>query len=102
MPEKSWSDILSEHSPELAELIQEDGRFMAEDTALPAWIKYLMAMQMDAIFNKPAGVRAYAQRARDLGASKTQVVEAIQMVRMFAGRPAMVTAAEALRDEPQS
>jgi alkylhydroperoxidase/carboxymuconolactone decarboxylase family protein YurZ len=72
---------------------------MAADSALPAWIKYLMAMQMDAIFNKPAGVRNYGQRARLLGASQAQVVEAIQMVRMFAGRPAMVTAAEALRDE---
>jgi alkylhydroperoxidase/carboxymuconolactone decarboxylase family protein YurZ len=99
MTEKSWSDILSEHSPELATLLQEDSQFMAADSALPAWIKYLMAMQMDAIFNKPAGVRLYAQRARYMGASQAQVVEAIQMVRMFAGRPAMVTAAEALRDE---
>ena len=99
MPEKSWSDILSEHSPELAELIQEDSQFMASDSALPIWIKYLMAMQMDAIFNKPAGVHYYGQRARELGASKAQLIEAIQMVRMFAGRPAMVTAAEALRDE---
>jgi hypothetical protein len=51
MTEKSWSDILSEHSPELATLLQEDSQFMAADSALPAWIKYLMAMQMDAIFN---------------------------------------------------
>ena len=99
MTEKSWSELLSEHSPELAELLQEDSQFMAADSALPAWIKYLMAMQMDAIFNKPAGVRYYGQRARALGASQAQVVEAIQMVRMFAGRPAMVNAAEALRDE---
>jgi alkylhydroperoxidase/carboxymuconolactone decarboxylase family protein YurZ len=100
MTEKSWSDLLAENSAELAALLQEDSQFMAADSALPAWIKYLMAMQMDAIFNKPAGVRAYAQRARTLGASQAQVVEAIQMVRMFAGRPAMVNAAEALRDEP--
>ena len=100
MPEKSWSQILTEHSPELAKLLQEDSQFMSADSALPAWIKYLMAMQMDAIFNKPAGVSFYAKKALDLGASKAQVVEAIQMVRMFAGRPAMVTAAEALRDEP--
>jgi alkylhydroperoxidase/carboxymuconolactone decarboxylase family protein YurZ len=99
MSEKSWSELLAENSPELAALLQEDSQFMAAETALPAWIKYLMAMQMDAIFNKPAGVRAYAKRALTLGASKAQVVEAIQMVRMFAGRPAMVTAAEALRED---
>ena len=99
MPEKSWSEILSEHSPELAELLRQDSQFMAADSALPAWVKYLMAMQMDAIFNKPAGVRYYGEKARGLGASEAQLVEAIQMVRMFAGRPAMVTAAEALREE---
>jgi alkylhydroperoxidase/carboxymuconolactone decarboxylase family protein YurZ len=99
MPEKSWSQILTEHSPELAQLLQEDSQFMASDSALPAWIKYLMAMQMDSIFNKPAGVSSYGKKALELGASKAQVVEAIQMVRMFAGRPAMVTAAEALREE---
>lgn len=99
MPEKSWSDILSEHSPDLAELLRQDSQFMAAESALPAWIKYLMAMQMDAIFNKPAGVKFYGKKALELGASKAQVVEAIQLVRMFAGRPAMVNAAEALRDE---
>jgi len=99
MPEKSWSQILAENSPELAQLLQEDSQFMSADSALPAWIKYLMAMQMDAIFNKPAGVSFYGKKALELGANKAQVVEAIQMVRMFAGRPAMVTAAEALRDE---
>ena len=53
----------------------------------------------DAIFNKPAGVKYYGKKALELGASEAQVVEAIWLVRMFAGRPAMVNAAEALRDE---
>jgi hypothetical protein len=67
MPEKSWSQILAEHSPELAQLLQEDSQFMSADSALPSWIKYLMAMQMDAIFNKPAGVSFYAKKALELG-----------------------------------
>jgi alkylhydroperoxidase/carboxymuconolactone decarboxylase family protein YurZ len=99
MSEKSWAQLLSEHSTEMAELLQADGDFISSDTALPAWVKYLMAMQLDAVFNHPKGSRAYGRRARETGASTEQVVEAIRLLRIFAGRPAMVTAAEGLRDE---
>jgi alkylhydroperoxidase/carboxymuconolactone decarboxylase family protein YurZ len=99
MSEKSWSEILAEHSPELAELNRQDGAFLESDTNLPAWIKLLMAMQLDAVFNHPGGVRYYGRRARELGASPQQVAEAIQVLRMFAGRPAMVTGAEGLRED---
>jgi alkylhydroperoxidase/carboxymuconolactone decarboxylase family protein YurZ len=99
MTEKSWVDLLSEHSPELAELNRQDGAFLESDGALPAWVKLLMAMQIDAVFNHPGGVRYYGKRARQLGATTEQVAEAIQVLRMFAGRPAMVTGVEGLRDE---
>ena len=99
MSEKSWSQILSEQSPELADLSAADTAFLEADTALPPWIKYLMAMQLDAIANRPRGVRHYAQRARELGVTQEQVVEAVKMLRIYGGRPAMVTGAEALRDE---
>jgi alkylhydroperoxidase/carboxymuconolactone decarboxylase family protein YurZ len=98
MSEKSWSEVLSEHSDELAELSRADGEFLTADSALPAWVKLLMAMQMDALFAHPGGARYYGRRARELGASEEQVVEAIKVLRIFAGRPAMVTAVEGLRD----
>jgi alkylhydroperoxidase/carboxymuconolactone decarboxylase family protein YurZ len=98
MSEKSWSQLLAEHSDELAQLSRADGEFLDAETALPAWVKHLMAMQIDAVFNHPAGARWYGRRARELGASEAQVVEAIKLLRIFAGRPAMVTAAEGLRD----
>jgi alkylhydroperoxidase/carboxymuconolactone decarboxylase family protein YurZ len=99
MSEKNWSQLLSEQSEEMAQLLRADGEFISSDTALPAWVKYLMAMQLDAVFNHPKGSRGYGRRAREAGASKEQVVEAIKLLRMFAGRPAMATAAEGLRDE---
>jgi alkylhydroperoxidase/carboxymuconolactone decarboxylase family protein YurZ len=99
MTEKSWIEIIAEHSPELAELNRQDGVFLETDGALPAWVKLLMAMQLDAVFNHPGGVRYYGKRARDLGATPQQVAEAIGVLRMFAGRPAMVTGAEGLREE---
>jgi alkylhydroperoxidase/carboxymuconolactone decarboxylase family protein YurZ len=98
MSEKSWSQVLAEHSVELAELSRADGAFLESESALPAWVKHLMAMQMDALYNHPGGARWYGHRARELGATEEQVVEAIKVLRMFAGRPAMVTAVEGLRD----
>jgi alkylhydroperoxidase/carboxymuconolactone decarboxylase family protein YurZ len=99
MPEKSWIELLAEHSPELAELNRQDGAFLEAEGALPAWVKLLMAMQIDAVFNHPGGVRYYGKRARELGATSQQVAEAIQVLRVFAGRPAMVTGAEGLRED---
>jgi alkylhydroperoxidase/carboxymuconolactone decarboxylase family protein YurZ len=99
MSEKSWAELLAEHSEELAALSESDTEFMEADSALPPWIKYLMAMQLDAVFNHPRGARWYGRRARELGATQGQVVEAIKMLRIFGGRPAMVTGAEGLRDD---
>ena len=98
MDEKSWPELLAEHSPELAQTSRADGEFLDADSARPAWAKHLMAMQMDAIHNHLRGVRWYGLRAQELGASKEQVVEAIKLLRIFGGRPAMVTGAEGLRD----
>jgi alkylhydroperoxidase/carboxymuconolactone decarboxylase family protein YurZ len=99
MSEKSWSEVLAEHSDELAVLSRSDGEFLAADSALPAWVKLLMAMQLDALFTHPAGARYYGRRAQEMGATEQQVVEAIKVLRIFAGRPAMVTAVEGLRDD---
>lgn len=98
MDEKSWVQLLSEQNKEMAELLKADAEFISSDTALPAWVKCLMAMQLDSIFNHPKGSRGYGRRAVESGATKEQVVEAIKLLRMFAGRPAMATAAEGLRD----
>ena len=98
MSEKSWSELLEGRSAELAALARADSQFLETDSALPAWVKCLMAMQLDAILNHPRGVRAYGRRAQELGASEEQIVEAIKLLRMFGGRPAMVTGAEGLRD----
>ena len=98
MADKNWSELLAEHSPELARQSQEDSAFMESDSALPSWVKLLMAMQMDSVFNHPKGSRSYVKKAVEQGATTEQVVEAIKILRMYAGRPAMATGAEALQD----
>ncbi len=98
MSEKSWSELLGDFVPDLAHLSKQDSDFMARDTALPARIKLLMAMQLDAVYNHPRGVVSYGKRAQEAGATIEQIADAIRMLRMFGGRPAMATGAEALRE----
>ena len=56
MTEKSWSEILSEHSPELAALLQEDSRFMAAESALSQVSLHIIgySMKQCLIDNDPA------------------------------------------------
>lgn len=100
MSEKSWSDLISEKIPDLAALSKEDARFMDSDTALPSWVKYLLGAALDAVANHPNGCRRYGARAIEQGATQEQVADTIRMLRIFGGRPAMVTGAESLRDLP--
>ena len=93
-----WNEELSKRSARMAELLKNDAEFMGSDTALPKWVKQLMALQLDSVFNHPAGARAYGKRAREAGASEEQILEAIEILRMFAGRPAMATAAAAFEE----
>ena len=93
-----WSDELSKRRDTLSELLKSDAEFMGTDTALPKWVKQLMALQLDSVFNHPAGARAYGRRAVEEGATEEQLLEAIELLRMFAGRPAMATAAAAFEE----
>lgn len=95
----SWQNALSKRSESLEAMLAKDAEFMATEEALPVWVKNLMAMQLDSVFNHPGGARFYASQAREAGASEQQIVEAIELLRMFAGRPAMATAAVAFEEE---
>jgi alkylhydroperoxidase/carboxymuconolactone decarboxylase family protein YurZ len=97
MTDKTWVDLLHDHAPELERQHKADMEFLGRDSALSAREKMLIAMVLDGAANKPNGVRAYGERAVKAGASKEQVVDALTILRMFWGRPALVTGAEALR-----
>jgi alkylhydroperoxidase/carboxymuconolactone decarboxylase family protein YurZ len=94
----SWQDDLSKHSESLAKILEQDKEFMATESALPLWVKNLMALQLDSVFNHPAGARWYGSQARKAGATDEQIAEAIELLRMYAGRPAMATAAAAFEE----
>ena len=97
MADKSWGELIRDLSPDLDKQNRTDLEYLARDTALSAREKYLLAMVLDSAANKPAGARAYGEKAVQAGAAKEQILEALTVLRMFCGRPALATGSEALR-----
>jgi alkylhydroperoxidase/carboxymuconolactone decarboxylase family protein YurZ len=97
LADKSWGDLLQDLSPDLDNQNRTDLEYLARSSALSPREKYLLAMVLDSAANKPAGARAYGEKAVLAGASKEQVLEALTVLRMFSGRPALATGCEALR-----
>jgi len=97
MAEKGWGELLGAHAPDLDQANRADLEFLGSATGLSAREKYLIAMVLDAAANKPVGARAYGEKAAQAGASKEQILDALRILRMFAGRPALATGCEALR-----
>lgn len=97
MADKTWVDLIHQHSPEMEQQHKADMEFLGSGTALSSREKLLIAMVLDAAANKPNGARLYGEKAVQAGATREQVLDALKVLRMFAGRPALVTGAEALR-----
>lgn len=97
MTEKSWGELLHAHSPALDEQNVADFAFLNSPSALSAREKFLIALALDSMANKPAGSKHYGEEAVKAGASKEQILDTLTIVRMFAGRGALATACEALR-----
>ena len=97
MAEKSWADILRDQAPDLDAQNKADLDFLGRSSALGPREKFLLALVLDSAANKPAGARTYGEKAVQAGATREQVLDALRVLRMFAGRPALVTGCEALR-----
>ena len=67
------------------------------DGAIPAKYKHLMTMMVDALQTHPDGVEIIANRARAAGASEAEIQEAVEVVYLFGGTPALVTAMNAFK-----
>jgi alkylhydroperoxidase/carboxymuconolactone decarboxylase family protein YurZ len=97
MAERNWGELLREHAPDLDAQNRSDLEFLDRATALSSREKLLMAMVLDAAATKPIGARNYGEQAVRAGASRDEVLDALRVLRMFAGRPALATGCEALR-----
>jgi alkylhydroperoxidase/carboxymuconolactone decarboxylase family protein YurZ len=65
--------------PKIIKEYEDSDRMIYSDGALPAKIKLLIAMDLDAIYGDIPGVVALAKRAMKLGATKEEVMEALRV-----------------------
>lgn len=99
MPQAAnWQTILGKRSPELLKQVTGLRETVLTDGALSVKIKTLMMMLGDALLAHPDGVANLAKRARDLGASDTEITETLAVAFLMGGLPGLVTGANAFRD----
>ena len=64
--------------------------------ALDVRIKFLLAMALDAQHGSVGGVKAFARRAREAGATEREIVETLRVVFYLGGMQSLVPGAAAL------
>ena len=90
--------ILEEKDAEYASLIKAMIKKENQDTALPAKIKALIIMALDASHGMGMGVKLLAEQARKKGATEQEILETIELVGNTCGLQGLITALNALKD----
>lgn len=91
----AWLQTLQQRNPEFTSTYLAQRERALKDGAIPAKYKILMTMVVDAIQAHPDGVANIANRARAAGATEAEINEAVEVVYLFGGTPALVTAVNA-------
>src|SRR5438093_320426 len=92
-----WIQPLQQRDPKFVDTYMAQREHILRDGAIPAKYKHLMTMIVDALQTHPDGVQTIANRARAAGASEAEIQEAVEVVYLFGGTPALVTAMNAFR-----
>ena len=99
LPVPPWIQPLQQRDPKFVDSYMAQREHILRDGAIPAKYKHLMTMIVDALQTHGDGVKAIADRARGAGASEAEVLEAVEVVYLFGGTPALVTAMNAFAKE---
>ena len=92
-----WIEPLYQRDPKFVETYMAQREHVLRDGAIPAKYKHLMTMMVDALQTHPEGVTTIANRARAAGATEAEIQEAVEVVYLFGGTPALVTAMNAFK-----
>lgn len=84
--------------PEFFDLVVQSSKRAFADGALSAKTKYLIAMVIDAAHGATGGVTSLARQAIKHGASKEEIMEAIQVANHVSGVGSVYTASFGLAD----
>lgn len=91
-------DLLREKDPEMARMHDQLDSAAFNDGRLPKRIKLLMAMAIDAVLGADGGVRVYASRAREAGATEEEIFEAVRVASLIGGTRGQTTALRGLEE----
>lgn len=95
MPRTPW-DLLREKDAEMAKMHDQLDSMAFSDRRLPKKIKLLMATAIDAVLGAEGGVRTYAGRAKEAGATEEEIFEAVRVATLIGGTRAQTTALRGL------
>jgi alkylhydroperoxidase/carboxymuconolactone decarboxylase family protein YurZ len=87
---------LEEHDPDFLNDLAATAADAFAPGALDVKYKFLLAMALDAQANRASGVKSFARRARDAGATDRDIIEALRVVFYLGGMQALVVGAGAL------
>ena len=90
--------VFEQNDPGLFKLITDTKTLSMTDGALSRKMKLLIAMALDAAHGTESGVRTLALQAKEAGATKPEILEAIRVAHYICGVGAVYTAAPALKD----
>ncbi len=96
-PRPPW-DLLHEKDAEMGRLHDQLDEMAFSDGWLPRRIKLLMAMAIDAVLGAEAGVRVYATRAREAGATDEEIFEGVRVASLIGGTRGQTTALRGLAE----
>jgi alkylhydroperoxidase/carboxymuconolactone decarboxylase family protein YurZ len=85
-------EVIRRLDPDFFDKIARGREYAFSDGALPAKVKYLIAMSLDAAHGASAGVEALARQAVKNGASKEEILEALRVADFVSGVGSVYTA----------
>ena len=87
---------IEEHDPEFLNDLAATAADAFAPGALEVKYKFLLAMALDAQANQAGGVKSFARRAREAGASEREIVEVLRVAFYIGGMRSLVVGAAAL------
>jgi len=97
MPEDPLG-AMSKVDPQAVQRMRSDDEWVFADGALSRKVKLLMAMAFDAADGAAGGVRGLAHRARQAGATKEEIGEALRVAWLMKGVGSLYIASQGLTD----
>lgn len=93
-----FMEELSKNDPEFFNLLTALMEKTQGSGALDQKTRTLITLAIDAAGSHPEGVRTLAARARSLGATKEEIIEAIRLAFLGAGIPGLVAGLAAFQE----